>query len=81
MHFRNKEPLLFAKYAQKVYSTIEIFCKRVYTIVLFQKRVIWAHSICSSFEMLADESRYLSQAEQIHKVTTIFTQNDNYVSF
>ena len=34
--------------SESIYSTIEIFCKRVYTIVLFQKRVIWAHSICSS---------------------------------
>ena len=38
-----------------------------------------AHSICSSFKLLADESRDLSQAEkkptdQIHKMTIIFTQ-------
>ena len=46
-----------------------------------------AHSICSSFQQLADESRDLSQAEkkitvvkdeQIHKMTTIFTQNGNF---
>ena len=42
------------------------------------------HSICEGFELLADESRDLSQdqkkmtgvkAEKIYKVTTIFTQN------
>ena len=46
-----------------------------------------AHSVCSSFQQLADESRDLSQAEkkitvvkdeQIHKMTTIFTQNGNF---
>ena len=42
----------------------------------------------SNFYLLADESRDLSQAkkeitackaEEIHKLTTIFTQNDNLV--
>ena len=43
--------------------------------------LLFAHSICSSFELLADESFNLSQAEkkitvvkaeQIYKMTTIF---------
>jgi hypothetical protein len=33
----------------------------------------------SSFLQLAVGSRDLSQAEQIHTVTTIFTQNDNFL--
>ena len=48
---------------------------------------MYAYTICSSFELLADESRDLSQAEKkitvvkdekIYKMTTIFTQNDNF---
>ena len=43
--------------------------------------------MCLNFELLADESCDLSQAEkeiavvtaeQIHKMATIFTQNDNF---
>ena len=47
-----------------------------------------AHSICSSFELLSDESRDLSQTEkkketvakgeQIQNMTIISTQNDNF---
>ena len=46
-----------------------------------------AHFICSSFELLADESRNLFQAEkkitadQIHKMKIIFIQNDQKFSF
>ena len=48
-----------------------------------------AHSICSSFELLADQSHDLSQAkkktavkaEQIHRMTTIFTQKGQKLSF
>ena len=38
--------------------------------------IIWAHSICSNFELLADESRDLFQAEK--KVTDKQIHNDNY---
>ena len=50
----------------------------------------WDHLICSNFELLADESRDLSQTkkkitvvkdEQIHKMTIIFTQNGQKLSF
>ena len=41
--------------------------------------VTFSKMVCmsSSFELLALASRDLSQAEKIHKLTTIFTQNDN----
>ena len=52
---------------------------------------IQVHSICSSFWLLADESRdFLSlaetkitvpRAEQNHKLTTIFTQNGKKLTF
>ena len=49
---------------------------------------IEADSICSSFELSADESRDLSQAEikivkdeQIHKMATIFSQNGKFWRF
>ena len=51
---------------------------------------IKAHFICSSFELLADKSRDLSQVEKkitvvkakkIHKMTIIFTQNGQKLLF
>ena len=48
------------------------------------------HYICGSLLLLQVESRYFSQAEkertackaeQIHKMTTFFTQNDNLEQF
>ena len=42
-------------------------------------RLIWWYTCVLVSLQLAPESHDLSQAEQIHKMTTIFTQNDNFV--
>ena len=58
----------------------------VLIIVLFFMLLMCSKYMCSSFWLLGVESSDISQAEkertvckaeQIHKLTTIFTQNDN----
>ena len=72
------------------FSQFKNFWVLITSLITCKREGRKTHSICSSFELLADESRDSSQAEkninvvkaeQTHKMTIIFNQNGQKLSF